>query len=39
VDFGRFQELPALEHRVEGLAVDEVILAPVHFAARGGRVV
>src|SRR6266581_936485 len=38
VDLGRLQELAALEHRVEGLAVDEMILAPVHFArARGPR--
>src|SRR5712691_13404268 len=27
VNFGRFQELAALEHRVESLAVDEMILA------------
>src|SRR3977135_540055 len=38
VDLGRFQELPALKHRVEGLAVDEMILAPVYFAgARAAR--
>src|SRR6266516_3555215 len=38
VDLGRFQKLAALEHRVEGLALDEVILAPVHLArARGPR--
>src|SRR6266704_6342454 len=38
VDLGRFQKLTALEHRVEGLALDEVILAPVHLArARGPR--
>src|SRR6266853_1335915 len=36
VDFGRFQEFAALEHRVESLAVDEMVLAPVHFA-RAGR--
>src|SRR5712692_2854969 len=38
VDLGRFQKLAALEHRVESLAVDETILAPVRFArARGPR--
>src|SRR2546429_1655790 len=38
VDLGRFQKLAALEHRLEGLAVDEMILAPVRFAlARGPR--
>src|ERR1041385_2929902 len=38
VDFGRFQKLAALEHRLEGLAVDEMVLAPVRFArARGPR--
>src|SRR6266581_206332 len=36
VDLGRFQKLAALEHRVEGLAVDEMILASVHLA-RGPR--
>src|SRR5882672_9566300 len=40
VHFGRFQEIAALEHRLEGLAVDKVILAAVELAGarrpRGG---
>src|SRR6267378_1331299 len=32
VNLGGFQKLAARQHRVEGLGVDEMILAPVHFS-------
>src|SRR5580765_15787 len=31
VDLGRFEEIAALEHRLEGFAIDEVIFAAVDF--------